>query len=71
MSPTPKVPQNGNGNVNRMDNHRIFRPEAVQAYSTRRAGAPWAARTRFESWIILGLTAIAGAAAATIFLGGH
>ena len=71
MSTTTSAPQNGNGNAKHLNNYRIFRPQAVEAYSTRHAGEPWAGRTRFEGWIILGLTAIAAAAATTIFLGGH
>jgi hypothetical protein len=53
------------------NNHRIFRPQAVEASAMRQAGDPWAARTRFESWIIAGLTLITAVAAALIFRGGH
>ncbi len=42
--------------VKRMDNHRIFRPEAVEAYSTRRAGEPWGTGLGLEGWVILVLT---------------
>lgn len=54
-----------------LDNHRIFRPEAVEAYSTRRAGEPWVARPRFEGWLIVVLTIIAFAGAVLIWVGGH
>jgi hypothetical protein len=60
-----------NGNGKHMNNYRIFRPQAVEASATRQAGDPWAACMRFESWIIIGLTLIAAAAAAIIFRGGH
>jgi hypothetical protein len=50
------------GKVKRIDNHRIFRPEAVEAYCTRRAGEPWSARLRGERWIIIALTLVAIAA---------
>jgi len=69
---TTNAPPNGNGNGKHLNNYRLFRPQAVEAYWTRQAGEPWAARTRFESWIIAGLTAFASAAAGIIFfLGGH
>ncbi len=57
--------------VMRHYNHRTFRPEAVEAYTTRQAGEPWNAKQRFEGLIIGGLTLIAAAGLAFIFLGGH
>ncbi len=57
--------------LKRMDNHRIFRPEAVEAYTTRRAGDAWVARIRGEWWSIAGLTVMAGAAVLLLFLGGR
>jgi hypothetical protein len=55
--------------VTRLDNHRIFRPEAVEAYTTRRAGDVWAAGIRWQNWLIVGLTAITAAAIVLLFLG--
>jgi hypothetical protein len=57
--------------VKRLDNHRVFRPEAVEAYTTRRAGEVWVARIRGEWWSIAGLTILAAAAVAVLFLGGR
>jgi hypothetical protein len=54
-----------------LDNHRIFRPEAVEAYTTRRAGEAWIARPRLEVWIVVGLTMVALAGAVIIWLGGR
>jgi hypothetical protein len=51
--------------------HQNFRPEAVEAYSTRQAGEPWDAKDDFENWGIAGLTLLAGAALAFLFLGGR
>lgn len=68
MSAIAKTPSNGNVAVRHLDNHRIFRPQAVEAYSTRQAGEPWGARARFEGWIIAGLSLMA--LAAIVFLGG-
>jgi len=67
---TTQRPSGSNGGAKHLDNHRIFRPQAVEAYSTRQAGEPWAARTRFESWIIAALTVIAVAAGVIVFLRG-
>jgi hypothetical protein len=55
--------------VTRLDNHRIFRAEAVEAYTTRRAGDVWAAGIRWQGWIVAGLTAITAAAIVLLFLG--
>jgi hypothetical protein len=71
MPITLKTPPAGNGNGKHLNNYRLFRPQAVEASTTRQAGDPWAVRMRFESWIITGLTLIAAAAAALIFRGGH
>ena len=71
MHTTLKPPPTENGNGRHLDNYRIFRPQAVEATATRQAGDPWAAHLRFESWIIIGLTLIAAAAAAIIFRGGY
>jgi len=68
---TPNAPPNGNGNGRHLNNYRLFRPQAVEAYSTRHAGEPWTARTPFEGWIIGGLTVIAMAVGAAIFWGGR
>jgi len=57
--------------VKRLDNHRVFRPEAVEAYTTRRAGDVWVARIRGEWWSIAGLTILAAAAVGFLFLGGR
>jgi hypothetical protein len=57
--------------VKRLDNHRVFRPEAVEAYTTRRAGEVWVARIRGEWWTVAGLTILAAAAVAFLFLGGR
>jgi len=51
--------------------HQSFRPEAVEAYTTRQAGEPWDAKHRFENWIIAGLTFAATAALTFVLLGGH
>jgi hypothetical protein len=71
MPITLNPPPITNGNGKHLNNYRIFRPQAVEACATRQAGDPWAARMRFESWLITGLTLIAAAAAALIFRGGH
>jgi len=71
MSTIAKEPQGGNGSGRHLDNHRIFRPQAVAAYSTRQAGEPWGGGARFEGWIIAGLTVVALTGAAVVFLGGH
>ncbi len=55
--------------VKRLDNQRIFRPEAVEAYATRRAGEPWSARLRGEVWIIMALSLAVAAALAALFVG--
>jgi len=57
--------------VERLDNHRIFRPEAVEAYTTRRAGDVWVARIRGEWWGIAALTIVAATAVAILCLGGR
>jgi hypothetical protein len=59
------------GKVRGLDSRRIFRPEAVEAYTTRRAGEAWVARPRLEGWIIAGLTMVALAGAFFIWLGGR
>ncbi len=59
------------GTGGRLDNYRLYRPEAVKAYSLRRAGEPWSARLRFEGWIILGLTLLAALAGAALLAGGR
>jgi hypothetical protein len=61
----------GPGKVRGLDSRRIFRPEAVEAYTTRRAGEAWEARPRLEAWIIAGLTMLALAGAVFIWLGGR
>ncbi len=53
----------------RLDNYKLYRPEAVQAYAMRRAGEPWSARLPFEGWIILGLTLLAALAGLALFAG--
>lgn len=70
MQPVTQMAQSGD-KVKRLDNHRIFRPEAVEAYTTRRAGDPWVAKIRWERWIIAGLTIIAATAMVFLFLGGR
>ncbi len=57
--------------VRRMDNHRVFRPEAVETYTTRRAGEPWGARLRFEVITMIVLTLLAVAAGIAVLLGGR
>jgi hypothetical protein len=71
MRPVVQIPQPVDSKVKRLDNHRVFRPEAVEAYTTRRAGDAWIARTRLEGWLIAGLTILAGAAIAFMFMGGR
>ncbi len=71
MAPVQEMPQTGNAKVKRLDNHRVFRPEAVEAYSTRRAGEAWDAKARFECWMIAGLSLLAVAATVSLFLGGR
>jgi hypothetical protein len=69
--PTPlNAAQTGNNNGKHLNNYRIFRPQAVEACATRQAGDPWAKRSRFEAWLIAGLTLVAAAAAAIILRGG-
>jgi len=62
--------QSANNTGKHLNNYRIFRPQAVEACATRQAGDPWAKRSRFEGWLIAGLTLVAAAAAVIIFLGG-
>jgi hypothetical protein len=62
---------NGNGRARRLDNYKLFRREAVDAYTTRRAGDPWETRMHFEGGIIFALTLVAALAFALLFLGGH
>jgi hypothetical protein len=71
MQPFAQIPQPIDSKVKRLDNHRVFRPEAVEAYTTRRAGDAWIARTRLEGWLIAGLTIMAAAAVVFMFLGGR
>lgn len=52
-------------------NQQSFRPEAVEAYTTRQAGEPWDAKRRFENWLVAGLTLLAAAALAFVFVGGR
>jgi hypothetical protein len=52
-------------------NHQTFRPEAVEAYTTRQAGDPWNGKYRCEGLIIIALTLLAAAGITSIFLGGH
>lgn len=63
--------QPSDNKVKRLDNHRIFRPEAVEAHTTRRAGEPWDSRTRAEAAILAALTILAIAALLALRLGGH
>ena len=63
------MPESGASKTKQMDHNRIFRPEAIDAYRTRRAGEPWDARTRFEGWTITSLTITAIAAIVFLFLG--
>jgi hypothetical protein len=51
--------------------HQNFRPEAVEAYTTRQAGEPWDAKRRFENWTVVGLTFLAAAAVVLVFAGGR
>lgn len=59
------------GKVKGLDSRRIFRPEAVDAYATRRAGEAWVAAPRCEGWTIAGFTVIGIMAAVFIWLGSH
>lgn len=71
MQAPVKLPQPIDSKSRRLDNHRVFRPEAVEAYATRRAGDAWIARTRFERWLIAALTLVAMVAVGFISLGGR
>jgi len=62
---------NGGGAARRVDNYRVFRPEAVEAYSTRRAGEPWNARLPFELRIAALLTVLLLAGIFAIGWGGR
>jgi hypothetical protein len=53
------------------DNYKIYRPEAVKAYSLRRVGEPWEARLRFEGLLIVGLTLLAVIAGGALLFGGR
>ena len=70
MSQPGQGPSGENREAKHLNNYRIFRPQAVEAYSTRQAGEPWCGRLPFESWIIALLSVMAIAAAIT-FLRGH
>jgi hypothetical protein len=71
MQTVPPTPKLDNSMLKRLDNHRIFRPEAVEAYTTRRAGDVWITGTRLQGWITAGLTVLAAAAIGLILLGGR
>jgi hypothetical protein len=58
-------------NVRRIDNHRVFRPEAVEAWSTRRAGEPWHAHAPWERLLIVLLTLLTVAAMIALWIGGR
>jgi len=60
-----------NQKVVRLDNHRVFRAEAVEAYATRRAGDVWVSKIRGEGAIVCALTVLAIAALISLFLGGR
>jgi hypothetical protein len=57
--------------INWRYSHEFFRPEAVDAYTTRQAGEPWDGKHRFEGPVIVALTVVAAVALAFILLGGH
>ncbi len=63
---TPK-----SNSVVRNYNHQTFRPEAVEAHTTRQAGEPWNGRQRFEGLIIVALTLVAAAGLICMIVGGH
>jgi hypothetical protein len=63
---TPK-----NNTVIRNYNHQTFRPEAVEAHTTRQAGEPWNANYRFEGLMIVGLTIVAAVGLTFVIAGGH
>jgi hypothetical protein len=71
MSQPSQGPSGESARAKHLNNYRIFRPQAVEAYSTRQTGEPWCGHLRFESWIIACLSVMAMAAAAIIFLRGH
>jgi len=54
-----------------LTSYEVFRPEAVEAYTTRQAGEPWDAKHRFEGSIKVLLTVLSIAALTFIFLGGR
>jgi len=54
-----------------LTSYEVFRPEAVEAYTTRQAGEPWDAKHPFEVAITVVLTVVAAAALMFIFLGGR
>ncbi len=54
-----------------LTSYEVFRPEAVEAYTTRQAGEPWDAKHEFEGSIKVVLTIVAVAALIFIFLGGR
>jgi hypothetical protein len=59
------------GKGGRLDNYKLYRPEAVRAYALRRAGEPWAARLPGEAWMVLGLTLLATLACAVVVAAGR
>ena len=54
-----------------LTSYEVFRPEAVEAYTTRQAGETWDAKHRFEGLIKVVLTVVAAAALTFIFMGGR
>jgi hypothetical protein len=54
-----------------LTSYEVFRPEAVDAYTTRQAGEPWNTKHPFEGSIKIVLTVLAVAALIFIFLGGR
>lgn len=55
--------------VRRLDNHRVFRPEAVEAYATRRAGEAWETRLPPERYLLVILSLLAVLSGVCLFFG--
>jgi hypothetical protein len=51
----------------RLDNYKLYRPEAIKAHASRRAGEPWAVRLPLEGWIIVGIGVLAALGCYTLF----
>ncbi len=69
LQKSPEVP--AAKKVSWRDSRDFFRPEAVEAYTTRQSGEPMHTKSRMEALMIVALTITAAGALACLFLGGR